>query len=196
MGNWIEVELYRANERYMELLMDMARHDATPMFSLVGDIREELVGLDPASKLRVAQRSYLLIDFRFKDEPWWQAARSGTDESPIEMWSSHFPRGAAVEVARRVLTLAWTAAGLRSSRLGSQSGLTSGVAEIVRAMTLEEMERIAERYVACMRPRWEERIAIWRRLLEAARKEDSQTLQSIDLHGAQLLAIELMSKGG
>ena len=196
MDNRVEVEVHRANGLYIEMLMDMARHDVQPIFSLVGKIRPELVELDLESRLRVSQRPYLLTDFRFKDDPWWLAVQGMKDEGEPTVWSSHYPRAAAVELARRTLTLVWTVAGLQSSRLAIRLGLSPMTVEIFSRMKLEEIERIAERHVVEMRPRWKEQPAIWRRLIEAARRGDLHALQSIDLHGAQLLARELMGRGG
>jgi len=76
----------------------------------------------------------------------------------------------------------------------AQLGITPRVAELIATLRLEDIDRIAERYVLLMSPRWADQPDLWRRLLDAARSSDSQALQSIDVHGVQLFGSDLLAQ--
>ena len=58
---------------------------------------------------------------------------------------------------------------------------------------LDEIDRIAQKRFRHVRPRWDDRPAVWRRLLLAAETDDEKLMHEVNLHGLQLLAGELLS---
>lgn len=197
MNHHMQIELHGINERYIELLAHMAQHDPAPPVPLAAQIKRDLTMLDTGWRRRAAQRPFSLVDFRLTDRAWWTSAKLNAAKYRPEPWNSGFPRRSAVEIARRVLTLAWMGAcgapaGLHCARLG----IAPGVAEIIATLKLEDIEQIAERYVLLMSPRWADQPDMWRRLLDAARSSDSQALQSIDVHGVQLFGSDLLAQSG
>lgn len=193
----LQDDLQWSNERYLEMIAHMAQHDETSSTRLIAQIKRELMTLDPAGRRRAAERPFLLVDFRFRDEAWWRSARLSAIKQRSEVWTSSFPRRAAVDLARHVLTIAWvTASGAYAGPNTAQLGIAPRVAQVISGLKLEEMERIADRHVLLLRPRWEDRPDLWRRLFEAARANQPEELQSIDVHGVQLLASDLLAQSG
>lgn len=192
MDSRMEAELHRVNERYIAILVWYARHDGEVRFELVGRLKDQLLALDDASRCLAAERTHLLLDFRFNDHQWWLQQSANANATP-QPWNSAFPRHQAVELARRALTIAWHASQLHVPGATAKLGLSRKVSEVLVRLRLEDFDRIADSCILEMRPRWENRPALWHRLLEAAKRGDTQALQAIDLHGAQLLAADLMS---
>ena len=82
---------YEVNARCLELLGHRAG-SASPRMELTAELSELGVLLDPVVRTRLAARPYLLVNMRFQDESWWQAAR----RAPKARASPHqhlFPRG-------------------------------------------------------------------------------------------------------
>ena len=67
-------------------------------------------------------------------------------------------------------------------------GLSKPVAQLLREMTLSEMDRIIERGHTVVAPRWLDRPAFWNALLQASEAPTTASTRNVDLHGLQLLA--------
>jgi hypothetical protein len=75
-------------------------------------------------------------------------------------------------------------------------GITTDVADAIAQLSITEIAAVAERYFRYVRPRWEDRPAVWRRLLLSAQSEDIRRSRDFNLYGIQLLTAELMSPVG
>jgi hypothetical protein len=192
MDSQTKTELQSANEGCIAMLIEMARSDREPPFALVRSLAPRLLELDAVAREKAGDRPYLLLDFRFQDGPWWQAHLEGRGETSEGPWASCFPRMAAVELARRSLTLAWHTAGTRLAEFSVSLGISREVTSVLCRMKLEELERLAELRIDVMRPRWVNRLSLWRRLLDAAKSGDVQALNFVDRLSAQLLATDLL----
>jgi hypothetical protein len=185
---------YEVNERCIEMLVNAARHDLGRNFALVAELREPLLRLDPRMRQRAAAQAFLLVDLEFSNVDWWRAARTqGTQPLRIPLWRGAFPRASAVQLAVATLMLAWNS--VRTDPSGAQVllGMTLPVAEIIAAFRFEDIDRIARKRFAYARPRWEDRPAVWRRLLAAAQANDPKAMGAFKLHAVQLLAGDLLS---
>ena len=185
---------YEVNARCLELLGHRAG-SASPPMGLTAELRELEVLLDPVVRTRLAARPYLLVNMRFQDESWWQAAR----RAPKARASPHqdvFPRGAAIKLARAVLILAWN--GLRSNPAPASVlyGISAPVARVIVHLTLDDIEEIARRHFRQVKPRWDDRPAVWQDLILAARAEKASPMSACNLHALQLLTGELLGTAG
>jgi hypothetical protein len=72
-------------------------------------------------------------------------------------------------------------------------GITTDVADAIVQLSITEIAPVAERCFRYVRPQWEDRPAVWRRLLLSAQSEDIRRARDVSLHGIQLLTAELMS---
>jgi hypothetical protein len=187
--------LYEINERCLDLLMRAARTDR-PTFPLVCYLRELLCSLTPETRARAARRPLLLIDMQLANGELWRAAndRAGRP-TPRPTWQGAFPRPAAAQLADWTLSFAWHKVRSAPHEL-CLLGITTDVANGIAQLPITEIAPVAERYLRYVRPRWEDRPAVWRRLLLSAQSEDTFRARDFSLYGIQLLTAELMSAVG
>jgi hypothetical protein len=187
--------LYEINERCLELLIRAARTDR-PTFPLVCYLRELLCSVTPETCARAVQRPFLLIDMQLANGDLWRAAKDRPGRStPRPAWQGAFPRPAAIQLARWILSFAWHKVRAAPHEL-CLLGITTDVADVIAQLPITEIVPVAERFFRYVRPRWEDRPAVWRRLLLSAQSEDTRRARDFSLYGIQLLTSELMSSVG
>jgi hypothetical protein len=71
-------------------------------------------------------------------------------------------------------------------------GVTPAVAAVIAGLALTEIDRIAERWFGYLRPRWEDRPAVWRQLLQSSQPPDLRRARESSLRGLQLIVGELL----
>jgi hypothetical protein len=71
--------------------------------------------------------------------------------------------------------------------------MTAEVGDLIASLRFDQIDRIAEKRLRFVRPRWDDRPAVWRRLLLAARADDQKLMGEFNVHALQLLAGELMA---
>ena len=184
--------LRELNECCIELLAQAARTERPEAFPIVIQLRGTLQGLSPEMRTRAACKTYLLLDLEFANAPWWQMVTSRpTRPAPAPNWRGSFPRGPAVQLARATIMLAWHS--LRTHRNAAcLLGMTPPVAEVIAGLSLTDIDRIVDRRFRHLRPRWEDRPAVWRQLLRAAQSPDIRQTREVNLRGLQLLAGDLL----
>jgi hypothetical protein len=73
--------------------------------------------------------------------------------------------------------------------------MAQSVSELIAGLKFDEIDRIAHKRFRHVRPRWDDRPAVWRRLLLAAHSDDAKLLGAVNLHALQLLTGELLADG-
>jgi len=186
--------LQKVNERCIELLANAARSDRRGTFPLVIQLRDTLPALTSQSRLQAASQAVLLVEMEFTNLPWWEAIRKHPGRAsaqPVRQGS--FPRASAVQLGRATLMLVWHS--LRADgRTACLFGITPAVAEVITAFSLTEMDRILERRFRHVRPRWEDRPAVWHQLLQAAQSADARQARDVRLRALQLITGELWAQ--
>jgi nucleoside-diphosphate-sugar epimerase len=82
----------------------------------------------------------------------------------------------------------------RSDPVGScLLGVSSGVARIIASFSLTELDRVVERRFRYVRPRWEDRPAVWRALLASAQNGDAGRTHEANLRAMHLLTGDLLA---
>jgi hypothetical protein len=188
--------VFEVNERCLELLVYAARQEPKGSFTLVAELRELLKTADPAIRRRAACRSFLLVDMEFGNSDWWRGAGSQlSEQARLPSWRGSFPRASGARLARATLLLAWNS--LRAARDPAAArlllGMTVEVGDLIASLKFDQIDRIAEKRLRFVRPRWDDRPAVWRRLLLAARADDQKLMGEFNVHALQLLAGELMA---
>jgi len=181
------------NEQCMELLSQALRTKPSPALEWLLPLKALLTSGRMDARHRVAQRSFLLVDFEFCDSSWWETIKSDPERiSRRRVADEAFPKKQAIALARAVLMLAWHTA--RADFVGARilMGMTTPVANIVGTLRLSEIERIAEHQFRRLRLRWDDRPSVWRALLMAAHTGDAQALDALDVHALQLLLSEMV----
>jgi len=185
--------LKEVNGRCIDLLVHTARSSRPDALPLVGQILEELRGVTPEVRTRIADRAILLVDMQFKNGEWWRKAKQHPSRpAPLPAWRGAFPRPGGSHLARITLTLAWHT--IVSDRYAAcLMGMTREVAGIVAEFSPIEILRIAELHHRHIRPRWEDRPGIWRRLFQVARSDNLRKARDFNLYTVHLLTGEVLT---
>jgi hypothetical protein len=93
-----------------------------------------------------------------------------------------------MKLARATLTLAWHTVRTDTEATLVLLGISPPVAEHIASLRLQDIDRIAERHYRRLRPRWEDRPAVWRQLLACSRETDVNAAHEFVLHALQLTA--------
>ena len=187
--------VHEVNERCIEMLMSAARSEQTQSFALVSELRELLRSADRSMRQRAAQVSFLLVDMEFGNPDFWHVACSHPGQQlKTPLWRGSFPRGSAIQLAHATLMLAWNSLRTDPSTARILLGMARSVSELIARLKFEEIERIAHKRFRHVRPRWDDRPAVWRRLLLAAQSDDAKLLGAVNLHALQLLTGELLAE--
>jgi hypothetical protein len=135
-----------------------------------------------------AQLGILLVDLQFTSNHWWQT--QGLPNSRgfgLPVARCVWPRATATLLTRLTLVGTWHT--LRANPCTAcLLGITSGVAEVIRALSLSRIELLAKHLHRYLRPRWEDQPTVWRHLLLAAQTEDSHRHRELCLKSLRLLA--------
>lgn len=185
--------LHEINGRCLDLLAHAARTGAFAPFSLVGEIRAELLSSTPDSRRRAAARNFLLLDLEFRNAEWWQAI-SRYPEQPFRgtAWRPPFARRSAIGLTRATLMAAWQAIHSDPDAACILLAMDRAVAEVISHLPITTLDRISDRRHRHLQARWADRPAIWRGLLQAAEHGDHGRSYVVDVHGLQLLTSDLL----
>ena len=185
--------LHEVNERCVETLVQSAKREHRDTLPLVLQLRQEFREVTPEIRTRVAARSFLLVDMQFTNKEWWLRARDRPSRpQPLPAWRGTLPRSGGARLARATLLLAWSTIRL-DPNVGCLLGMTREVVQVVGQLSTVELLEIAESHFRHVRPRWEDRPAVWRQLLKVAQGDDLRRLRDINLYGLQLLTGECLS---
>jgi hypothetical protein len=192
-GGFPLASLHEVNERCLELLVRAARADPIHPFSLVLPNRDLLLQMTPELRKRAAARAFLLLDFEFRNLEWWTAVcRFPEKQFRGTAWRNPFPRRSAIPLTRATLMLAWQVIRTARDNASIILGMADQVAEIIGDLQLTELDRIADRRHRHLEPRWADRPAVWRALLEAALLSETAATKRADAYGLQLLTGDLL----
>jgi hypothetical protein len=72
-------------------------------------------------------------------------------------------------------------------------GMSPEVASIIANLPVTEIFPVAEMRARYVRPRWEDRPGVWRRLIEAAQSGEMRKIRAFALYSLQLMTGELLS---
>lgn len=184
--------IHEVNERCLELLVHAARCEPLPPSRLAFSMRELLLEMSPELRKRAAARAFLLVDFEFGNVEWWTAVRQFPDKQfRGTAWRNPFPRRSAIPLTRATLMLAWQLIRMDMETACVLLGIAERVGEIIGTLQLTELDRIADRRHRHLEPRWTDRPAVWRSLLQAASAPASAAMKRFDAYGLQLLTSDL-----
>jgi hypothetical protein len=182
--------VHELNHQCIELLVRAAWSES-PDLPLARQFRASLRNLNPESRLRAAHRAFLLVDIEFMNRDWWKEARRSGSKTVGVRRPAHFPKTAAVQLGRASISLlrhSIHSLGVEASLLGAHPG----VLEIIASLSLTEIDRLAERRFRDVRPRWEDRPALWQKLIQSAASPDIRLTRDLDLTGLHLLVSDLL----
>jgi hypothetical protein len=177
------------NEQCLHMLASAARQARTPSDSFIHQLFSLIGPLDSAAIKAAARFPFLLVDFGFRDARWWHQVTSGHGRSAKDFeWLAPLPRAPVMKLARATLTLAWHTVRTDAETSLVLLGITPEVSPMVSALRLQDIDQVAERYFRRVRPRWEDRPAVWRQLLTCAMSTEVDSAHEFVLHALQLTA--------
>ncbi|MGH8240084.1 MAG: hypothetical protein ACREXP_24145, partial [Steroidobacteraceae bacterium] len=181
--------VHQLNERCIELLCDVAAADARhTILQIVTENRELWLRLEIEARRRVARMPFVIVDAKFKDAAWWRrVAESRTHEARAEEPSNGLPREASEHLMHETAMFAWQTA--RWDRTVAQMSLamSPSVADVIAALTPQQVRAIAARESQCIRVRWADAPRFWRDLLMTAKAGDVEKLAELHLHAKLLV---------
>ena len=159
----VELGLVRAlNERCLELMVQLARSDLTPVPTAVAENRNLWCGLDAIARKRAASHRALLLDISFADPTWWRCA---ADPKYIERRGAppvHLPTKIASELMRETVMLAWIIVRADQGLATMLCGMAPPVARLFASFGTPDIERIATRHSRHLRLRFDDHPSFWR----------------------------------
>lgn len=186
--------LAAVNEQCLELLAEQAavRATARPKPPLLRELEALWYGLDAGARRRAARCPFLLVDAEFARAARrpWLAASAIRDQDWSAPPAPFFTVPRTVTVTRLVLTYAWHLACGEPAAARLFLGMPAQLAERLAARTLPEVFQLAEGEPGLLRPRWSDRVAVWRDLLAAAKSGEPAALERCRIRGLQLLAAD------
>jgi hypothetical protein len=183
----VRAPLADINASFLELLVDMARSDSRGGSDFLSELREPLSRLAEPVKLLAARIPFLLLDVEFRNHAWWKACATNPAKAfpPPPTWTTALPRLNSLKLARPALVLAWHLARTDRESCLIAMGMSAAVIDVVRLLQLQQIEAIAEQQCTRLRPRWEDRPALWRQLLATAATGQPKTRDFV-LHALQM----------
>lgn len=177
------------NEQCLQMLVNASRHAQLSSDSFLYHLFSLVSPLDDAAIATASRFPFLLVDFGFRDLHWWRKVAAKPVRADVDRsWLVPFPRATATKLARATLMLAWHTARTDAEATRVLLGISPPVSEAISTLRLRDIDRISDRHFRRLRPRWEDRPAVWRQLLSCSRETDVDAAHEFVLHALQLTA--------
>ncbi|HJS92175.1 MAG TPA: hypothetical protein VJ738_19570 [Steroidobacteraceae bacterium] len=184
--------IHEVNERCLEVLAQVARSDVHSVM-LRPTLRELLRESSPEDRMRAAARAYLLVDFEFRNLPWWEAVRRSPEKPfPGSAGRPCFPKRSAVALAHMLLIAAREAIRVDVDIANLTLGVDPRVAGLLSGLPITAIDRIPGAHFRHIEVRWLDRLALWRSLLRSGANPTSSKARQFEAHCLQLLAGDLL----
>ncbi len=145
--------------------------------------------IDPAGMVRLAQQPFLLFDIGLDDPLRWHAARTpAVGDDPVAI-AGPFSGWTAAQFAGTLFHYSWFLARTAPLTAAIVAGMASATAEVLRGLSLQQVDELAQRSPHWLRLRWEDSPALWTELLRVARSSaDAPQQRTAPLRILQRLA--------
>jgi hypothetical protein len=195
-GGWdasLQHHISELNMRFLELFAGAASGSASAMRTpIVLELRAEWRQLPRAGLQRLATCPYLLVDAAFAAPAHWRELLTGAVQDAARAPVSVDAVG--TDLVRRTLVLAWHLSRANPLAACIRLGMSQECIELIAARSLHQLEAVADTRPTWVRPRWENRVEVWRQLLYAACDDQSTRLRQLQLRGLQLLAGSMVNR--
>lgn len=187
-------KLFELNDDYVALLAAHAADSNADARALPDRVYVALAQLSQAARSRLARIPFALFSLGFEDLPFWRGllrcdgvADDASRPARYQDFSAR-PGAAFCEVA---LFFAWHAAAMNRVAGKVLFAMTGELAEGFAQTPLWRLRQIARECPDLIQPRWPANPRFWPDLVKFAAAEDWQRLQTTQLLGSQLTAVEL-----
>jgi hypothetical protein len=182
LDDTVLLEVQAINLRGLRLLLSPAdiaptgAGAAAAQAAASGPLREVIRVLsgDPVGLHRLADQPFLLFDIGLDDPLRWHAARApavGDDLAPSGGlgWSRESALFAGV-----MFHYAWYLARTAPLTAAVVAGMAPATAEVLRGLSLQQIDELSQRSAHWLRLRWEDCPALWSALLGTARSPEAE----------------------
>lgn len=148
--------------------------------------------LNANARLRLAHCPFLLAELGFSRPALWAKPPDLAVHEAVPVRALLANRSTlATPLLRRLLSMAWYLA--RHNRVGARValGMSARSAAGLASWRPMDLDALAERRPAWIRPRWEQHPDFWQGLLSAAGQDSPRGLERLQLWGLQKLAAEV-----
>jgi hypothetical protein len=197
VSSWLQADaldaLAELNEQCLDLLCEQAAaRAARPPPARLRELEGLWCGLDGSARRRAARCPFLLVDAGFTRSArrLWLYEGSVRDRDWLPAPAPFFTVPRTVPVTRLVLAYAWHLARSEPAAGRLFLGLSGQCVDLVSARTLRQIIQLAESEPGLLRPRWADRVRVWRDLLRAAQGGEATALDRFRMRGLQLLAAD------
>ena len=179
---------YQLNHRFFTLMSELAKSSDADAWPLMTLDRELWRKLDAEAIARAARFPFVILDVHFTREAWWRDVINGRVASATP---HDWPASVSEQLMNETLIFAWHTAKWDKGVARLSLGMSPVVAELIAALTPQQLARISTRHSGAFRLRWQDDSDFWTRLLVAAGVGDDEGLADIHLHANLLLCGEL-----
>jgi len=193
-ASWLQSEAFESlvelNRQCLELLAEQSLTQPMQGNLLLRQVGEIWRTLDDEARRRAASCPYLLFDAGFADSARWRSVEGQYVSEATRPYTTFFTVPRASAVVRQVFIYAWYLAQSKSVSAQLLLGMPTHCTHLISAHTLTQIHELAERHPEWIRPRWPNRVRVWRDFLLAAASGDVVALENARMHGIQLIAAE------
>ncbi len=177
-------EVADLNTQFLSLLQEWAKNVAIPPSPLVVALRSQWQSLTATQVQALAGCPYLLVDLggALSGEILWSQRTEPTAAEDLG-WT---------ELVRRVLVFSWHLAHANPFSARILLGLPAAAITAIAAQRLQSLQQLLPVQAAAIRPRWEAKPEIWRKLLQVAIQGPPARFRHLQLWGLQLMASDLL----
>ncbi|MEO8064752.1 MAG: hypothetical protein ABI821_18625 [Pseudomonadota bacterium] len=179
------------NLRSVELLCRVAENcDSAP--DVVALNREAWIAATGEARYSLSRLPFVLVDIRFVNAVWWHRMSAiDLHQHGAAEGSNGLPDDSSAELMQETMMFAWQTARWDRSAAQLLLGMSARVANIIAALTPQQVRTIAAREPHAVRVRWGDDPWFWRDLLFAASISDQQRLAVLQLTGKLRICSEL-----
>ncbi len=145
--------------------------------------------IEPAGLARLAEQPFLLFDIGLDDPLRWHAARTPAVGDESVAGAGPFSGRIAAQFAGTLFHYSWFLARTAPLTAVVVAGMAPATAEVLRSLSLQQVDELAQRNPHWLRLRWEDSPALWTELLRVARSgAEAAQLRAARLRVLQRLA--------
>jgi hypothetical protein len=189
---------HQLNEQCVDLLCSLATGPPSKLQRPFLVSNRDLWGrLDAEARRRLATFPFVIVDFNFGVESWWQEqSHVKPVYREITVVSNAMPSTPWECLALEALMFAWQVA--REDRRVAHMvfGMAPAVTSVIAALSMQQVRTIAVQSAQVMRVRWDDKPKFWRELLAAARETEDDDFLALKNHaGRRLLHVLKVASG-
>jgi hypothetical protein len=180
---------YLLNCRFFKVVSDLAAITDTQGWPVMEQNRALWSALNAQAIERAARFPFLILDVHFLSDTWWREVIGGAAATSVYHW----PASVSDQLMSETLIFAWHTAKWDRGVARLSLGMSPAVAELIAALTPQQLSTISARHSGALRLRWQDDADFWTRLLVAAREGDEDELADIHLHANLRLSGALLA---